>query len=267
MTTVKRERERDRSPPRRSPSSPPLPPHKRLKPSPPSSPSPYPSPSHPPPHPQPKQSINLSLSGLLNSSTPPPPPPSSSSSSSSLSPSTTYHPPSDACLPSLHYRLYSFPLPPSTAPPTTLYVHRQPHYTIGRDPASHLPLSHPSISKAHAVLQYRRVKGGGERGGGGGEVRPYIIDLGSVNGTWLNGERVESARYYELRERDVLRFGGSGREFVLLHADSQGGGGRSEGRGRGVAGDERKEGEELAGEGAGAVKKRRPAWAEDDDDY
>lgn len=29
-------------------------------------------------------------------------------------------------------------------------------------------------------------------------VRPYIMDLGSVNGTYLNRERIESERFYEL---------------------------------------------------------------------
>lgn len=29
-------------------------------------------------------------------------------------------------------------------------------------------------------------------------VRPYLMDLGSVNGTFLNGDRLEAQRYYEL---------------------------------------------------------------------
>ena len=32
------------------------------------------------------------------------------------------------------------------------------------------------------------------------------MDLGSTNGTFLNGDRVEAQRYYELREKDTLRF-------------------------------------------------------------
>ncbi len=32
-------------------------------------------------------------------------------------------------------------------------------------------------------------------------VRPYLMDLGSTNGSFLNGERIDSQRYYELYEK------------------------------------------------------------------
>ena len=51
-------------------------------------------------------------------------------------------------------------------------------------------------------------------------VLPYIIDLGSANGTYLNTERIEPQRYYELKEKDMLKFGFSSREYVLLHENS-----------------------------------------------
>lgn len=54
----------------------------------------------------------------------------------------------------------------------------------------------------------------------GRRVKPYIIDLGSGNGTYLNNQRIEAQRYYELREKDVLKFGFSSREYVLLHESS-----------------------------------------------
>ena len=52
-------------------------------------------------------------------------------------------------------------------------------------------------------------------------VLPYIIDLGSSNGTYLNNTRIEPQRYYELKEKDVVKFGYSTREYVLLHENSE----------------------------------------------
>ena len=46
------------------------------------------------------------------------------------------------------------------------------------------------------------------------------MDLGSTNGTFINEDRIESHRYYELFERDNIKFGNSSREYVLLHENS-----------------------------------------------
>jgi len=62
------------------------------------------------------------------------------------------------------------------------------------------------------VLQYRFVNN---------KIRPYIIDLGSSNGTYLNNQRIDSQKYVELMEKDMLKFGYSSREYVLLHENSQ----------------------------------------------
>ena len=32
-------------------------------------------------------------------------------------------------------------------------------------------------------------------------LRPYLIDLESTNGTYINNQRIESARYWELKEQ------------------------------------------------------------------
>ena len=81
-----------------------------------------------------------------------------------------------------------------------------------------IPLDHPSCSSQHAVLQFRLTQK--QEGGVTTKlVRPYLLDLGSTNGSYVNGERVEPQRYVELLEKDVLRFGYSSREYVLLNAD------------------------------------------------
>ena len=46
---------------------------------------------------------------------------------------------------------------------------------------------------------------------------PYLMDLGSTNGTFVNNERIKPKVYIELYENDVIRFGLSTREFVLMN--------------------------------------------------
>lgn len=85
------------------------------------------------------------------------------------------------------------------------YIHRQSAYLIGRDrKIADFPVDHPSCSKQHAVLQYRSMPF--ERNGQQGRrTLPYIIDLSSANGTYLNSARIEPQRYYELKEQDIIK--------------------------------------------------------------
>ncbi len=62
-------------------------------------------------------------------------------------------------------------------------------FVIGRVKAAGLRIQDPNVSRQHAVIE--------ERAG-----VHYLVDLGSVNGTYVNGERI--ARW-ALREGDVAR--------------------------------------------------------------
>ncbi len=42
------------------------------------------------------------------------------------------------------------------------------------------------------------------------------MDLESTNGTFLNKEKIEQARYYELIKNDVINFGFSERDYVVM---------------------------------------------------
>ncbi|EEH44358.2 uncharacterized protein PADG_00647 [Paracoccidioides brasiliensis Pb18] len=79
-----------------------------------------------------------------------------------------------------------------------------------------LPVDHPSCSKQHAALQFRYVEKRNEYGDRDGRVRPYLIDLESANGSTVNGELSPTGRYMELMDKDVLKFGFSTREYVLM---------------------------------------------------
>jgi smad nuclear-interacting protein 1 len=81
-----------------------------------------------------------------------------------------------------------------------------------------IPLLHPSCSSQHAVIQYRAIT---DQNTGKSNTQPYIMDLESANGTTLNGVPLDGARYYQLKKGDVLRFGASTREYVLLTANTK----------------------------------------------
>lgn len=90
-------------------------------------------------------------------------------------------------------------------------------WLVGRDLAVvDLPAEHPSVSKQHAVIQFRWIEKKNEFGDRMGRVRPYLIDLESANGTMLNKEPVPASRYLELRDKDMIQFGDSTREYVLM---------------------------------------------------
>uniref|UniRef100_H2Y4M0 FHA domain-containing protein n=1 Tax=Ciona savignyi TaxID=51511 RepID=H2Y4M0_CIOSA len=137
-----------------------------------------------------------------------------------------YNEPPEARVPKKRWRLYPFKGTENLKASLILHLHRQSAYLLGRlRRIADIPIDHPSCSKQHAVFQFRLVlfntftrlmdivvDGVKKR-----RVKPYIIDLGSANGTYVNNERIEAQRYLELKEKDLLKFGFSSREYVLLH--------------------------------------------------
>ena len=122
-------------------------------------------------------------------------------------------------MPKKRWRLYQFK-GDDTLP--TLYIHRQSAYLLGRDrKVADIPIDHPSCSKQHAALQYRLVQYNRPDGSVGKQIRLYIIDLESANGTFINNNKIEAKKYVELFEKDVIKFGFSSREYVLLHEHSK----------------------------------------------
>src|SRR5271170_182786 len=110
-----------------------------------------------------------------------------------------------------------------------LNLDRQSSYLVGRDRiVADIPVDHTSCSSQHTVIQFRQVNVKNEFGdvdkqikyapsyAVGTNVRPYIIDLDSTNGTELNGEKIESRRYFEIRTEDMLKFAESTREYIFI---------------------------------------------------
>jgi len=125
-----------------------------------------------------------------------------------------YVEPPEARIPKKHWRFHPFK---GDVPMPILHIHRQSAYLLGRDRRiCDMPVDHPSISKQHCVLQYRLVPYKRPDGIAGRRISPYVIDLGSANGTYVNNQRIEAQRYVELLEKDVIKFGFSSRDYVLL---------------------------------------------------
>ncbi|KAK3949666.1 SMAD/FHA domain-containing protein [Pseudoneurospora amorphoporcata] len=127
-----------------------------------------------------------------------------------------YHEPPEARKPAPRdqWRLYVFK---GDEVIDTIELHTRSCWLVGRDLAiADLPAEHPSISKQHAVIQFRYTEKRNEYGDKMGRVKPYLIDLESANGTKLNGDKVPDSRYLELRDKDMMQFGSSTREYVLM---------------------------------------------------
>ena len=79
----------------------------------------------------------------------------------------------------------------------TFHISKQSAYLFGRErQVADIPVDHPSLSKQHAVLQYRALPTRSELGGPTKlRCKPFLMDLESTNGTFINGVRLESARY------------------------------------------------------------------------
>ena len=126
--------------------------------------------------------------------------------------------PPEARTPNTRWRLYVFKKGNGNGEDdliNTLHISRQSAYLFGREEkVADIRVDHPSLSKQHCVLQYRAVPD--KKKDNKVLCRPYLMDLGSTNGTFINGVRLEEARYYELRKGDVIKLGASTREYVLL---------------------------------------------------
>ncbi|XP_068089544.1 kanadaptin [Hyperolius riggenbachi] len=82
---------------------------------------------------------------------------------------------------------------------------------FGRLPVCHISLEHPSVSRFHAILQYRAIPGSEP------DQEPgfYVFDMDSTHGTFINKQRIPPKTYCRFRVGHVLKFGGSTRLFVL----------------------------------------------------
>ncbi|KAG6398409.1 hypothetical protein SASPL_139869 [Salvia splendens] len=82
-------------------------------------------------------------------------------------------------------------------------VNEKGAYMFGRVDICDFVLEHPTISRFHAVLQFKSDRGA------------YLYDLGSTHGTFINKNQVKKRIYVDLHVGDVLRFGHSSRLYIF----------------------------------------------------
>ncbi len=93
---------------------------------------------------------------------------------------------------------------------------------MGKDEkVANILVNHPSCSRQHAVIQFRKVSLNDEEDSSHQRIIPYIMDLESTNGTLLNKHKIEPARYYELKPFDILNFGLSTRDYVVMKGEKE----------------------------------------------
>ncbi|XP_023298639.2 kanadaptin [Lucilia cuprina] len=104
-------------------------------------------------------------------------------------------------------------------------------WTFGRLPENDIEMAHPTISRFHAILQYRPKSKQVEHINHNEEELTdksenniedksppegwYIYDLGSTHGTFLNKQRVPAKVYIRVRVGHMLRLGASTRSYIL----------------------------------------------------
>ena len=126
-----------------------------------------------------------------------------------------YNPPTDSIIPSKNeiWFLFKFSENKKEEEETYKLIDKE-FFLIGKDPRiCDIRIKQKNISRQHAVIQFRKIRKGNEW-----EILPYLIDLNSTNGTYLNGDKIDNKKYYELREKDQLNFGDKNLDFLLMKA-------------------------------------------------
>jgi pSer/pThr/pTyr-binding forkhead associated (FHA) protein len=132
-------------------------------------------------------------------------------------------PPSNFLTPIRHKNL-QYNIPESSAIPPIEYtlevlrngsiidyvpLSHRPYTVFGRSPDSDVVLEHPTISRYHAIVQYKSEFEHGQPPG------LYLYDCDSTHGTFMNKKRLEPKIYVRIKIGYILRFGQSTRLYLV----------------------------------------------------
>lgn len=93
----------------------------------------------------------------------------------------------------------------------TMYLNKS-YINFGKDTSMDVQLKEEECEDHHAVVCFRASKDG--------TINPYIIDLNTKHGTYVNGKKIESLKYYQLLHSDKVKFvNTSNIEFLLMDSE------------------------------------------------
>lgn len=117
-------------------------------------------------------------------------------------------------------------------------LQHQAFWLIGKLPENHIPMAHPTISRYHAVFQYRpevmvnntdntavdetkQDSAAATKQQKSSEIEKgwYLYDLNSTHGSFVNKMKIPPKTYVRVRVGYMIRFGGSTRNFILQGPD------------------------------------------------
>ncbi|XP_018577798.1 kanadaptin isoform X2 [Anoplophora glabripennis] len=120
-----------------------------------------------------------------------------------------YKEPSWSGLPQSNGKHYVFEVLKNGAIIETINLMERSFWVFGRLPSCNISMQHPTISRYHAVLQYRYQSTESDSCGF------YIYDLGSTHGTFLNKNRLKPKVYARVQVGHMLKLGCSTRSYIL----------------------------------------------------
>ncbi|XP_055605378.1 kanadaptin [Uranotaenia lowii] len=103
-------------------------------------------------------------------------------------------------------------------------LQNKPYWLFGRLPNCDINMAHPTISRYHAILQYRYVPEPEENSDSEENSSPshvtlesgwYLYDLNSTHGTFLNKQRLQPKTYVRVRVGYMIKLGSSSRSYIL----------------------------------------------------
>ncbi|XP_055851533.1 kanadaptin [Episyrphus balteatus] len=96
-------------------------------------------------------------------------------------------------------------------------LQEKPFWVFGRSPGNDIEMAHPTVSRFHAIFQYRPKLESDDTAENKKHIEEgwYIYDLGSTHGTFLNKMRIPPKAYIRVKVGHMLRLGASMRSYIL----------------------------------------------------